>query len=238
MFLDDYFDEDGTLRVSRQQASDFAKQVAGDFNPIHDADAKRFCVPGDLLFSLVLSKYGLSQQMTFTFQGMVGDGVELNFPQPASLTENASIAISGSNGKEYLSIERQGDISQDEEMIKALSCRYVEFSGQTFPHILVPLMTENNIMLNPERPMVIYESMFINIENMDIKNPQLELTNSSFTGDGKRGNVSLEFSITSEGKVAGKGKKNLILSGLRSFEQENIDQLVDSYSQRKLAYSA
>lgn len=238
MFLDDYYDEDGALRVSRQQASDFAKKVAGDFNPIHDADAKRFCVPGDLLFSIVLNKYGLSQQMNFSFQGMVGDSVELNFPEPATLPEDAPITISDNNGKDYLSIERKGDISLDEEMIKVLSCRYVEFSGQTFPHILVPLMAENHIMLNPERPMVIYESMHINIEKLDIINPQLELTNRTFKGDGKRGNVSLEFSIKSDGKVIGQGKKNLILSGLRSFEQENIDQLVESYSQRKLAYSA
>ncbi|MDH5184502.1 MAG: DUF3581 domain-containing protein [Gammaproteobacteria bacterium] len=236
MFLDDYYAEDGTLRVSRQQASDFAKKIAGDFNPIHDTDAKRFCVPGDLLFALILNKYGLSQQMSFTFQGMVGDGVQLIFPEPES--DTYAITINDSTGKEYLSVERTGDISMDQEMISDLSCRYVEFSGQTFPHILVPLMAENKIMLNPERPMVIYESMLINISRLDIKDPRLELTHSTFSGDGKRGNVSLEFSIISAGEVVGTGKKNLILSGLRDFEQKNIDQLVESYSQRKLAYSA
>ena len=236
MFLDEYYSEDGALRISRQQASDFAKKIAGDFNPIHDVDAKRFCVPGDLLFSLVLNKYGLSQQMRFNFRGMVGEGVDLNFPAPDSLNIDSPISISDINNKEYLNIERDGDVSFDADMIKTLSCRYVEFSGQTFPHILVPIMADNNIMLNPDRPMVIYENMTIDMQRLDINDPQLELTNSTFNGDGKRGNVCLEFSIKSAGEVIGSGKKSLILSGLRSFEQENIDQLVESYSQRKLAY--
>lgn len=238
MFLNDYYDEDVALQVSRQQASDFAKRVAGDFNPIHDVDAKRFCVPGDLLFSLVLNKYGLSQHMNFTFQGMVGDGVSLIFPEADSVAANSPITISDSNGKDYLQIERAGEISTEPTLIDQLSRRYVEFSGQTFPHILVPLMAENKVMLNPERPMVIYESMLIDIKRLDIKDPQLELSKSVFSGDGKRGNVSLEFNISSEGDIVGSGKKNLILSGLRSYEQENIDQLVDSYSQRKSTYLA
>ena len=66
MFLNDYFTESNDdIVISAQQASRFAKEVAGDFNPIHNLDAKRFCVPGDLLFSLVLAKYGLSQHMEF-----------------------------------------------------------------------------------------------------------------------------------------------------------------------------
>jgi len=61
MFLQKYYSgDDEKIHFSRQQASRFAKEVAGDFNPIHDQEAKRFCVPGDLLFALVLSKYGLS----------------------------------------------------------------------------------------------------------------------------------------------------------------------------------
>ncbi len=57
MFLDPYHcEEDGFVRVGAEQASQFAKGVADDFNPIHDPDSRRFCVPGDLLFALVLSR--------------------------------------------------------------------------------------------------------------------------------------------------------------------------------------
>lgn len=232
MFLDDYYNNNGTIRITPQQASNFAKKVAGDFNPIHDEDAKRFCVPGDLLFALVLNNYGLSQHMNFTFSGMVGDGVELVFPE----TDNGSITISDSNGKDYLNIEREGDTSTDPELIQNLAHHYVEFSGQTFPHILVPLMAEHKVMINPERPLVIYESMAINMDRLDTKNPELELANSTLDVNGKRGSVCLEFNLTSEGDVVGTGKKNMVLSGLREFEQATIDKLVENYAARKQAY--
>lgn len=234
MFLDSYYDNnEGTIFVSPRQASDFAKNVAGDFNPIHDEGAKRFCVPGDLLFALVLNQYGLSQHMNFVFSGMVGEGVKLIFPEVADET----ITISDSNGKDYLSIERSGDNSTDPMLIQNLTRRYVEFSGQTFPHILVPLMAKHNVMINPDRPLVIYESMMINIDRMNISDPQLELSHSTLDVDGKRGSVCLEFSIKDAGEVVGTGKKNMVLSGLREFEQATIDQLVNDYAARKNAYT-
>lgn len=233
MFLDDYYDNDNEgIRVSRKQASDFAKKVAGDFNPIHDEDAKRFCVPGDLLFALVLNKYGLSQHMHFTFSGMVGDDVDLIFPEAGA----EPIMIADSNGKGYLNIEHEGQTSQDPELIQNLTRHYVEFSGQTFPHILVPLMAEHNVMINPDRPLVIYESMTIDMERLDISNPQLELSHSTLEVDGKRGSVCLEFLLLVGGEVVGKGKKNMVLSGLREFEQATIDQVVHNYAARKQAY--
>ena len=65
--------------ISAEQGSSFAKAVSNDFNPIHDADSKRFCVPGDLLFALVLQRYGLSQEMSFNFSGMVSADTDLCF---------------------------------------------------------------------------------------------------------------------------------------------------------------
>ena len=75
MKLRDYYSEnDGFIQFSREQASRFAKNVAGDFNPIHDPDSKRFCVPGDLLFACSLANFGLSEKMHVRFSGMVGAG--------------------------------------------------------------------------------------------------------------------------------------------------------------------
>ena len=82
MFLDNYCNqENDKISFTRIQASDFAKKIADDFNPLHDTDAKRFCVPGDLLFSLVLANSGLSQEMTFIFSGMVSNDIKLTFPK-------------------------------------------------------------------------------------------------------------------------------------------------------------
>jgi len=233
MFLEDFYQQQGNaIQVSRKQASDFAKSIAGDFNPIHNVDAKRFCVPGDLLFALVLDKYGVSQHMHFTFSGMVGDGVELVFPE---ITDD-EIVIKDTAGKPYLSIEHNGENNANPEITSKLIRRYVEFSGQTFPHILVPLMAEHNTMVNPARPLVIYESMTINIQELAFNEPKLSLTESTLDVQGKRGNVVLKFSVSDNGKVIGSGEKNMVMSGLRAFEQSAINQLVDDYVARKQSY--
>ena len=234
MFLDKYHsDEEAKIQVSRQQASDFAKEIADDFNPIHDLDAKRFCVPGDLLFALVLTKYGLSKRMDFTFSGMVGDGVSLIFPN----TNAEIINVVDGGGKEYLSIKRNGDASKKQDPIRNFIRSYVEFSGHSFPHILVPLMAEHGVMINPDRPLVMYQGMSFHLERLELVNPKLELSSSSLQISKKRGNVLLEFCLTESGEVIGEGKKTMVLSGLRPYDQAKLDQLIDAYAARKLAYS-
>ena len=221
----------GTVSFSRQQASDFAKNIAGDFNPIHNIDAKRFCVPGDLLFAVALEHYGLSQRMCFTFSGMVTDEA-VTLPD----TQGDRIIISDIANKQCLTINRSGDISHNSTLINDLTRSYVAFSGQTFPHILIPLMEKNSVMINPERPMVIYESMTIHIDHMDISAPTLALRSSHLDVDGKRGNATLEFNLLSDGNTVGHCTKNILLSGLREFDAEQINSLVNEYESWKQTY--
>ncbi|MDH3325776.1 MAG: DUF3581 domain-containing protein [Gammaproteobacteria bacterium] len=234
MFLDNYFSENSASQISftRKQASDFAKDIADDFNPIHDQDAKRFCVPGDLLFSTVLRKYGLSENMQFDFLGLVTDDVTLGFPE----SDEGKLVISGDNGKDYLAIIRDGEIHTDKQKIAKLIRQYVAFSGQTFPHILVPLMEQNEMMINPDRPLVIYERMMIHFNHFNFDDLTLKMTFSKMKVDGKRGNVSLRFILQSDDEVVGTGEKNMVLSGLRSYEEEKIGQLTQVYNTRKNKY--
>jgi len=235
MQLENFYGETSNkIHFTREQASNFAKQIAGDFNPIHDKDAKRFCVPGDLLFALLLNKYGISQKMRITFAGMVSEGVSLHFDDATG----DNIAIVDDKDKEYLSLARSGESSQNNALIHNLTCRYVEFSGQTFPHILVPLMKSHQVMINPERPLVIYESMVIDIDDLNIDQPQLELSDSTLNVEGKRGTVCLKFNLLSDGKVIGKGEKNMVLSGLREYDEAKVQQLVNGYDAQKSAATA
>jgi len=234
MILENYYKiEHNKIRVSRQQASEFAKKIANDFNPLHDTDSKRFCVPGDLLFGLVLNQYGLSRNMRFVFSGMVGDGIELHFPEKATET----LTISDDNGKNYLLVERHGDTTRDEEVISRLVQSYVAFSGHAFPYILVPLMEAHSVMINPARPLIIYENMEIHLDRLDLADPELKLSGTCFTINGKRGEVQLKFTLHDNGEVIGKGTKNMVLGGLRPFNADQMHTIVDDYLRRQEQFS-
>jgi len=233
MFIDQYYSErDGKISFTQEQGSDFAKCVADDFNPLHDVDAKRFCIPGDLLFSIILSKYGLSQHMEFIFSGMVAAGVELVLPEPSP-----DLHIKNTNDREYLSIHRSGDVSTDESMIQHLTRDYIQFSGHTFPHILVPLLAEQNVMINPERPIVMYQSMIIDLDTLDIKAPSLEIDHNELEIAGKRGNVMSAFNLMDSGKVIGRGKKYMLVSGLREYDQGVVEGLVSNFNKGRQNFS-
>ena len=233
MNLAQYFSQNGqSFSFTRQQASAFAKEDAGDFNPLHDVETKKFCVPGDLLFTLALDELGVSKHMNFTFCGMVKDGIELNY----SNVDADQLSIIGPNDKELLNIERSGEISHSSELANSLAQRYVEFSGHTFPHILVPLMKKNNVMINPSRPLVIYESMSIDLERLDFVNPTLEITHTELEVNGKRGRAILQFCFKVGDEIVGHGEKRMALSGLREFDAEVINAIVSDYDLRKNAY--
>lgn len=233
MFLQKFYSiNDGSIHINAEQASLFAKEVAGDFNPLHDPDSKRFCVPGDLLFSLVLEKYGLSEKMHFTFSGMVGHGVNLYFPE----TEADHFEITDNNQKTYLKIERSGRFNRDEAMIETLVRDYVAFSGQNFPYVLVPLLEQENVMINLDRPLVIYDSMTVEFKTLDFVSPRLEMLQPELEVNGKRGSARLHFQINEGNKVVGFGYKKLAISGLRPFEAEPMQEFVDNYLTRKEQY--
>jgi hypothetical protein len=234
MFIDQFYAQtNGEIAFTREHGSDFAKKIAGDFNPLHDVDGKRFCVPGDLLFAIVLSKYGVSQHMEFIFSGMVTDGIELTLPEPGS-----EMAIRDAQGKEYLKIKSSGENSKEEALIQNLTRNYVEFSGHSFPHILQPLMAEQNVMINPARPMVIYESMTIDLDTLAVEAPQLEIDTNRLEVEGKRGVVKFAFTLVEKGSVIGRGCKRLLLSGLREYDAVAMDEAVADFTARKAAFQS
>ncbi|GHC16688.1 DUF3581 domain-containing protein [Aidingimonas halophila] len=235
MFLDDFHTvRDGRICITAEQASHFAKSVAGDYNPIHNSDARRFCVPGDLLFALVLEHYGLSQHMSFYFRSMVGDDVPLVFQE----SSEGAIVVADESGKRYLEVERSGETTHDSAVVEAFTRRYVSFSGKNFPHYLKPLMEAEGVMFNPQRPLVIYDSMGFSLERLDVTDPGLELTNSSLTVNGKRGDTLLEFRMTAAGVPIGHGSKKLVVSGLRPYDAASMDEIVDEFYRLKAAYEA
>ncbi len=233
MQLEKYYNLEGSrLSFTRQQASDFAKSVANDFNSIHDVDSKRFCVPGDLLFAVIVRHYGLRQTMGFSFSGMVGENDTLILPA----VNAREISIYDEHDKKYLDVSSDGAHSQNLELIKSLTKTCVEFSGHTFPHLLVPLMQENNVMINTERPLVIYDHMRISLETLDLDTVELKLRENICRLYGKRADVAFNYDLCCNGEKVGQGQKKMVLSGLREYDQAKIDALVEIYGARKSEY--
>ena len=228
------FGREHQFQFTREQASHFAKRVAGDYNPIHDEDNKRFCVPGDLLFAVLLSKEGISQKMRFNFSGMVNNGVALHIENKC---EKES-AVVDEAGKEYLHMSREGETNHDAAFIEHVVTNYVQFSGMNFPHIMVPLMEEQQMMINCQRPLVIYESMEVEFSRLDLTHPEVEFTGATFDVEGKRGVVTLNFAFKEDGEVVGNGIKRMVASGLKPYDQEAVDDLVQRFHARKDAFLA
>ncbi|MEZ8133777.1 MAG: hypothetical protein ACI8WL_000413 [Polaribacter sp.] len=226
MFIDQFSRQNGAqLSIGADQASDFAKTVSNDFNPIHDPGNRRFCVPGDLLFALAVERYGLAQSMQFHFSGLVSADTILIFP----FEQCDKFQILDGRGKEYLHVSLGGERVAFSDGVEALVRAYVRFSGQNFPHILVPLMTEQNVMINAQRPLIIYQSMSLQLDQLNLNNPTLKLSQTTLKIDGKRGDAHLHFDVLDGATLIGRGVKHLILSGLRPFEQGAVDIMVSDY---------
>jgi hypothetical protein len=78
--------------------------------------------------------------------------------------------------------------------------------------------------------------MRIALDTLDIGEISLSLADSEFRLYGKRGDVALNFDLSCNGEKVGKGQKKIVLSGLREFDQDKIDELVQIYNQHKNDY--
>ncbi len=222
------------FRFGEQQSSEFAKAVAGDFNPIHDVGSKRFCVPGDLLFSVMLHRYGVHARTHVQFTGMLSADVALVLPERLTDPLHANDA----RGRSCMVMFARGGVSRDDAFIAALAEAYVQFSGKTFPDILVGLMRDTGVMINPQRPLVIYRDMALEVDRFGGTEISLVLADAQLAMTGKKGLARLKFTILAAGEPIGCGEKNLVLSGLRDYDEAAMATVVDDYAQRRLNYQS
>lgn len=234
------------LQFTEQQSSHFAKSVAGDFNPLHDVGAKRFCVPGDLLFAILLNRYGVYSETTVDFSGMLAAGGTLQLPAAFS----GALLLADQREREVLSFTGWGEKTTNRVFVNRLVEQYVCFSGRTFPDLLVPLMRDAAVMINPDRPLVIYKDMALRLDigkvGLLVDKSEAALQeqivllpgSSELKVNGKKGVVQLGFSIEFAGEAIGSGEKNFVLGGLRDYEEQAMQGVVDTYNARKSDYKS
>ena len=98
-------------------------------------------------------------------------------------------------------------------------------------------MQQQNVMINPDRPLIIYDHMRISLDRLDIESIDLDFTDNICRLYGKRADVALNFDLRCNGERVGKGQKKLVMSGLREYDQKKIDALVESYNANKQRYA-
>ena len=226
--------EQDTVVVSAQQGSGFAKDIAGDHNPIHDVDAPRFCVPGDLLFALIVEHYGLARHMTLTFRGMLRADTPLRFPT----APEAAFSIADAAGRDYVGVELGPRMPAPPAVQRGVIEAYVACSGQTFPDLLQPLLEAHQVMFNPDRPLVVYNSMALAFDGPLTATPSLSLTQTHLEVTGKRGDAQFDFDILENGQQIGRCWKKMVVSGLRAYSSADMGAVVARYQARRAAAGA
>ena len=98
-------------------------------------------------------------------------------------------------------------------------------------------MEAHQVMINPARPLVIYESMAFELSSFDFNDIELKLVKTELEIEGKRGDVTLNFELISNGHMVGTGTKSLVLSGLRPYDAEGVKGMCDLYEQRRVMFS-
>ena len=136
MFLRPFYDcTNDRIEISAEQGSRFAKRICDDFNPIHDPDYKRFCVPGDLLFALALERYGISQRMRFGFSEMLSADTGLLFPTGPA----AHLKITDCHDRCYLELDQSGLAASTRARYRGPNSELCAFFWAKFPAYFVAL---------------------------------------------------------------------------------------------------
>jgi len=108
----------------------------------------------------------------------------------------------------------------------------------TFPYLLVDLLRDNDVMINPSRPLVMYKSMAFSLDHYTAGEIALDYTGGQIAVEGKKGEVTLPFGIRSGTQQIGHGSKEMLLGGLRPFDEDVMNALVAEYNGIKKQYSA
>ena len=91
-------------------------------------------------------------------------------------------------------------------------------------------MAEQGWMINTLRPLVLYQSMSLEMEYFDFTNLALQQVGAEFKAHGKRAEVRLIFELHDEERRVGRGSKTLIAGGLRPYEDGPMQVLVKNYA--------
>jgi len=99
-------------------------------------------------------------------------------------------------------------------------------------------MANHNVMINTERPLVIYEKMSFEFAHLNFTCPQLEASDTTLETNGRRGTALLHFKVNAGNDTVGSGYKKLVISGMREYDHDAIQQFTENYLARMATYKS
>ncbi|MBT8116126.1 MAG: DUF3581 family protein, partial [Arenicella sp.] len=74
-----------------------------------------------------------------------------------------------------------------------------------------------------------YQSMAFEFDRLNFNSVDVSLESTELEVEGKRGNAKLHFALLGDGIVVGSGVKNLVLSGLREYDEPAMMDMCARY---------
>lgn len=206
--------------------SAYARNVAKDFNPIHSHLAKKYCVPGDLIFALITEMHGAHNYMRVDFLNRVGAECKLFFD-----TKRIALALLDVDKKLYAELATAGDKSVCPKRLKTVSNVVVSCTSGYFPYKLIDNLREENVMLSIRRSMVMLKSIEVELRNIHSASSLVaKYQSSGLELSGKRGEVKVYFQLfDDDGISVGFVTKTVLIIGIEKFNDKASKQYLDDY---------
>jgi hypothetical protein len=78
--------------------------------------------------------------------------------------------------------------------------------------------------------------MSIDLDRLDIAQPRLQGDSNQLALNGKRGSVDLAFNLVDGGEIVGRGRKHMLVSGLRDYDEDTVTSAIAIYNNSKQAF--
>lgn len=218
--------DDSLFKFNAVACDAYARNVVKDFNPIHNHLAKNYCVPGDLIFALMVERGGVHGSMRMDFLNRVGKDSEYIF-----VSGKAGMALLDRGNKVQAQLIGSGDASVCVKCISAVSDAVLSCTSSYFPYKMMRSLRAENLMLSGCRSLVILKSIEVNVSDLHFASDLTAVfCSSSLRHSGRRGTIDAHFQLVGgNGQVLGQVIKTALIIGIERFNGKRSAQYLENY---------
>lgn len=214
MDISEYYDcIDGEIHFNDLKASQFAKNVSNDQNPIHDHDNKNYCIPGDLIFSMCADVLGLGSETDLYLHHPIGKNSSILIKE----AKDGFYLGRDQSGIKIFTYRKNGETTDICDTGNFLNC-FARVTETLFEDAIHPQLKQKGLMINPSSPSVVLTSISIRKSENSKPVHKIKPDESVATGNVKRAKVTAKYTMNDlYDNSIGEARKTLFISGLREY---------------------